>query len=155
MEHLAEANQYSGRYPFRPRILVIDDDESILDLLQDILSSDYSITTASNAQKGQERLGREHFDLVIVDLGLPGMSGMDLIQRLRAEPSYAKLPILVVSAYTELAQRLDGLQVDGVLSKPFSLSELERQVAELVWRGTSSSENREPGRNLAGYSLLS
>ncbi len=153
MEKLLKADQKSGRYSSLPHILVIDDDDSILDLVQDILSFDYSISTANNAQKGLELLKREHFDLLIVDLGLPGMSGTDLIQHLRAQPAYAKLPILVISAYTELAHRLEGLQVNAALSKPFSLSQLEHKVAELVRPVKSSTGHQGQSPISREYSL--
>ncbi len=116
----------------QPRILVIDDDESILNLVEDALSFDYSVSTANDGSRGLDLLVCEPFDLLILDLGLPELDGVEIIRRLREHTDRKRMPILVVSAYTELRRHVSDLDVDGVLSKPFSLRELERQVSELV-----------------------
>ncbi len=151
MEQLAKVNRNAERYSFQPHILVIDDDESILDLIQDILSLDYFVSTASDAQKGLEMLGQDRFDLLILDLGLPGVSGIDLIRYLRMQEKYANLPILVLSAYMELASRLADLTVDDVLAKPFALAQLERQVAKLVRRDTDPVHYQDPAPALQAF----
>ncbi len=115
----------------KPRILVLDDDDTILELVQDILSSEYEVIASSSAADGLKRLQQEHFDLLILDLGLPGLSGIDTIREIR-ESQESRLPILVVSAYTELRRLVSGLQVDSVLAKPFSLAQLETRVSELI-----------------------
>ncbi len=115
----------------KPRILVLDDDDTILELVQDILSSDYDVVASSSAADGLKQLKEEHFDLLILDLGLPGLSGIDTIRQIRQDQE-SRLPILVVSAYTELRRLVSGLQVDGILAKPFSLAQLETRVAELL-----------------------
>ena len=117
-----------------PRILVVDDDPNIVELIQDVLATDYNVSSSSNAYQGLELLQKEQFDLLILDLGLPGLSGMDLLDELRRQKRYKDLPVLVVSAYTELRRRVGDLHVDGVLSKPFSLSQLENQVEALLQR---------------------
>ncbi len=143
MAQLEKMNRNGERISSKPRILIIDDDETILELVKDILSFDYIVTTANQGQQGLALLNREHFDLLILDLGLPGISGIDIIQQLRGKDGQAQLPILVLSAYTELAHRLEGLKVEAALSKPFSLARFERTVAELL-RGKASSW-RAPG----------
>ncbi len=112
--------------------MVIDDDEGIQSLVQDALSSDYSISTAPDAEQGLDQLTREPFDLLILDLGLPGLGGVHVIRQLRELESHARLPILVISAYTELRRHVEGLDVDAVLAKPFSLRQLEHLVCKLL-----------------------
>ncbi len=120
-----------------PRILIIDDDESILELVQDVLSVDYDVVAASSASEGLDLLKEKRFDLLILDLGIPGLSGADAIRRVREE-NKNRIPILVVSAYTELRRLVSGLAVDGILAKPFSLSQLEARVAEMTGKTAPS-----------------
>lgn len=116
----------------RHRILVIDDDEAILELLQDALSSDYDIATAHDALEGVELMMSEHLDLLIIDLGMPVLNGVELIQKIRASSPFANIPILVLSAYPELRDRLRGSEVQTVMAKPFSIEQLNRTVAGLI-----------------------
>ena len=113
-------------------ILVVDDDEGILDLIRDVLSSAYVVRTAPDGYRALELLEAEHFDLLIVDLGLPGVSGMDLIRLYRGQEIGRSLPILGLSAYPELRERVAGLGVDGILAKRFMLGELEGEVQDLL-----------------------
>ncbi len=123
-----------------PRILVVDDDETILELVQDVLCEEYQVTATNNAADALEFLARDHFDLLILDLGIPGLSGLDAIQKIRQDHQKPAVPILVVSAYNELRRLVGDLQVDAVLAKPFALSQLEHRVAELLGRQSPSGD---------------
>ncbi len=114
------------------RILVIDDDESILDLIQDLFSPTYQVTTARNGIEGLELLQRDRFDLLILDLGLSGLSGVEVIQHIRTQGPARTIPILVLSAYHDLRQRLEGSGATSFMTKPFLLEQLERRVADLL-----------------------
>ncbi len=116
----------------RYRILVVDDDKSILDLIADLLSTDHDVTTAGDAARALEHLASNSFDLLILDLGLPGMSGVDLIQQIRTHELERRTPILVLSAYLELREKLSGAEVDAFLPKPFGVLELEQKVSRLL-----------------------
>lgn len=124
--------------PAQPRILVIDDDETILDLLSDALSPEYQVATAHDALEGVELMMSEHFDLLIIDLGMPVLDGVELIQKIRANSPFDKIPILVLSAYPELRTRLLGSEVQAVIPKPFSIEQLNRTVANIT-RGMPES----------------
>ncbi len=113
-------------------ILVIDDDESVLELIEDVLSADYDVEAVTDPFTGLERLKREHYDALIVDLGMPRLDGIELIRRVRARPDTHQLPIIAVSAFDQLRERISEVQVDAVVSKPFSLGQFERTVAEIV-----------------------
>ncbi len=123
--------------PSQARILVIDDDETILDLLKDTLS-DYHIATAHDSLEGVELMMSEKFDLMIIDLGMPVLDGVELIEKIRANSPFDKIPILVLSAYPELRTRLRGSDVQAVMAKPFSVDQLQRTVARII--------QGEPGR---------
>ncbi len=126
---ITRRNEKSTR---RARILVIDDDESILQLIQDLLSFDYQVSTANDGLRGLELLRRENFDLLILDLGLPGLHGLDVIQHIRTQGPARGIPILVLSAFPDLRKQLEGAEVNSYLPKPFSLEQLERRVAQLL-----------------------
>ncbi len=80
------------------RILVIDDDPDIRTMLVDLLSSQSTIVTESNAIDAIPPLDWEPFDLLIIDLNMPDLIGEDAIQLIRARPAGAELPIIVISA---------------------------------------------------------
>jgi two-component system KDP operon response regulator KdpE len=124
------------------RILVIDDDETILDLIKETLSSDYQILTAHDALEGVDLLMSERFDLLIIDLGMPVVDGVELIEKIRANSPFEKTPILVVSAFPELRRRLAGADVQAILPKPFSLDDLTRKVAETIRRSDGREANQ-------------
>jgi DNA-binding response OmpR family regulator len=122
----------------RPRILVIDDDETILELLQDTLSPKYQVATAHDALEGVEHMLDERFDLLIIDLGMPILDGVELIQKIRANSPFEKVPILVLSAYPELRTRLRGFNAQAIMAKPFSIDELNQTVDNII-AGTQES----------------
>lgn len=127
--------------PSNARILVIDDDETILDLIKETLSADYQIFTAHDALEGVDLLMSERFDLLIIDLGMPVVDGVELIEKIRANSPFEKTPILVVSAFPELRRRLAGADVQAILPKPFSLDDLSRKVAETIRQENGRATN--------------
>ncbi len=115
------------------RILVIDDDEVIAGLICDILSTDdCTVDMACDPYQGLELIRTHHYDLVILDLGLPQIDGVEVVRRIRAEPAIAETPILIVSAYHELWKRVPHDQVSGFLAKPFSVDLLGERVAKIL-----------------------
>lgn len=113
-------------------ILVIDDDETILELLKDALSPEHSVVTAHDALEGVEVMMGHRFDLLIIDLGMPVLDGVELIQKIRANSPFDKVPILVLSAYPELRTRLRGTDVQGIMAKPFSIEQLHSTVTDIL-----------------------
>ncbi len=119
-------------------ILVVDDDDCITQLMSDVLSAEYQVDTANNAAEGLNCLRQNNYDLLILDLGLPGMSGAELVRLLRADPVVNHLPILIVSAYPDLRQMVPKEMVSGFLEKPFSLVKLWKGVRDIVERPVQS-----------------
>ncbi len=118
--------------PKRPFILVLDDDIEILEMLQAALSDKYPVWAEQDLLDVVGVLQIKKPDLLISDLGLPILDGITLIKSIRLEPAFAKLPILVISAYPErMVQIPEGL-VQGFLAKPFSIQVLRERVAELL-----------------------
>lgn len=118
-------------------ILIVDDEVSTLKLLGMALERQgYRIAAAQDANQALARIDAELPDLVIMDVMMPGVSGLDLVQRLRARRDTATLPVILLSAKGEVADRIAGLQAgaDEYLVKPIDTSEMMARVASLLER---------------------
>jgi len=115
------------------RLLVIDDDAGVAFALERFLaSSGFSVHVTSHAEDGLALLARERFDLVLLDLRLPGLGGEAALAALRSrEPS---LPVIVMTAHgtAETRSALLAAGASDFLSKPFELSTLRRTIARLL-----------------------
>jgi two-component system phosphate regulon response regulator OmpR len=116
-------------------LLVIDDDTRIRDLLHRYLSEQgFRVTTAADAAEARRKLEGLDFDLLIVDVMMPGESGLSLTKSLR---DIKDVPILILTALAEAESRVDGLEAgaDDYLSKPFNPRELVLRVNNILRRG--------------------
>jgi DNA-binding NtrC family response regulator len=123
----------------RPRILVVDDDEMIRDLLCNLLEIErYTVTTAASAAEALEKLKIESPRAVVADMLMPEMSGMELLKRIKAEQP--TLPVLIITGYAGhySAADLRASGADGFLTKPFKNTELMR-VLKLAIRQAQSA----------------
>ncbi|MDO8288723.1 MAG: response regulator [Parvibaculum sp.] len=126
-----------------PHILVIDDDRRIRELIKRYLSENgYRITTAENAAEARARLAGLTFDLLVVDVMMPGESGLELTASLRRESS---VPILMLTARTETEDRIAGLErgADDYLGKPFEPRELLLRIATILRRSKAQAAREE------------
>jgi two-component system phosphate regulon response regulator OmpR len=117
-----------------PHLLVVDDDRRIRDLLSRFLTAEgYRVSTADNAQEARAKLAGLHFDLLILDVMMPGESGFDLAKSLRETSS---VPILMLTARDETAMRIEGLQIgaDDYVAKPFEPRELSLRIGNILKR---------------------
>ena len=118
------------------RILLAEDDSVLADgLTRSLRQSGYAIDCVKNGQDADTALSTQEFDLLILDLGLPKLSGLEVLRRLRARSSL--LPVLILTAADSVEQRVEGLDLgaDDYMAKPFALSELEARVRALTRRG--------------------
>lgn len=118
------------------RILLAEDDSVLADgLTRSLRQSGYVTDYVDNGMAADTALSTQDFNLLILDLGLPKMSGLDVLKRLRARNSH--LPVLILTAADSIEQRVRGLDLgaDDYMAKPFSLSELEARVRALTRRG--------------------
>src|SRR5688572_21375794 len=110
----------------RTRILVVDDESSIRDLLSKTLTMDgyYDVDTATDGRSALERFHSHHYDLLIVDLKMPGMDGLSVIRE--AKRITPALPVIVVTGYSTEAAAIQAanLGVAGYLTKPFRITEV-------------------------------
>jgi two-component system, OmpR family, phosphate regulon response regulator OmpR len=117
-----------------PHFLVVDDDRRIRDLLSRYLRREgYRITTARNAADARAKLGGLAFDLLILDVMMPGESGFELAKALRQT---SQVPILMLTARAETESRIAGLEIgaDDYVAKPFEARELSLRIANILKR---------------------
>ena len=129
-------------------LLVIDDDERIRGLLQKFLRrSGYIVTTARDAAQGRRLLAGLEFDLIILDVMMPGEDGVSLTRALRQK---LQTPILLLTAKGETQNRIEGLEAgaDDYLAKPFEPKELLLRVGAILRRVPQVSETAPPPRAL-------
>jgi two-component system, OmpR family, phosphate regulon response regulator OmpR len=120
-----------------PHLLVVDDDTRLRALLRKYLSDrGYRVTAAANAEEARARLQGLSFDLLILDLMLPGESGLELARSLRQAST---VPILMLTAMGEPSDRIAGLQsgADDYLPKPFEPEELLLRIGSILRRVTA------------------
>ena len=118
------------------RILVAEDDPSLAEgLMSSLRQAGYAVDCARNGDEADAALEANEFDLLILDIGLPKKSGLEVLKRLRSRSS--KVPVLILTARDSLADRVTGLDAgaDDYLAKPFELAELGARVRALARRG--------------------
>lgn len=121
----------------RERILVVDDEPDIVALVSYHLArAGYHVATASTGPEGLERARRDAPALVVLDLMLPGLSGFDVLERLRADPATRGAAVLMLTARRDEPERVRGftLGADDYLTKPFSPQELVLRVGAILRR---------------------
>jgi DNA-binding response OmpR family regulator len=117
------------------KILIIEDDPSFLRAVSHIVEKEgYNVTTASNGMTGLRMAKEDKPDLLILDVMLPGLDGFEICSRLRNEPETAKLPIIMLSAKGQEADRTTGLKVgaDEYLTKPVNRELLLEKLTSLL-----------------------
>lgn len=124
-------------------ILVVDDDDRIRDLLKRYLSDNgYRTSVAADGKQARELLGAVEFDLIILDVMMPGLDGFDLTEKIR---SASNVPILLLTARGLPEDRIEGLErgADDYLSKPFEPRELLLRTTALLRRSQPAKRERE------------
>jgi two-component system, OmpR family, alkaline phosphatase synthesis response regulator PhoP len=122
-----------------PTILVVDDEREIAQIARDYLQhAGFAVLTASDGSQALELARARQPDLVVLDLGLPGIDGLDVVRTLRRE---SIIPIIVLTARVEESDRLLGLELgaDDYITKPFSPRELVARVRAVLRRADSAA----------------
>lgn len=126
-----------------PHILVVDDDRRIRELLQTyLMENEFRVTVAPNAAEAREKMRAVVFDLMVLDIMMPGESGLALTEALREEGN--QLPVLMLSALTDASDRIAGLETgsDDYLAKPFEPRELLLRIRGLLRRQEAQAGRR-------------
>ena len=117
------------------RILVVDDDADIQVLTRTVLASaKYDVSTASNGRQAIEAIRASTFDLVLLDVNMPEMTGWETLRLLRADPVLADLPVVMFSVKGEIRDKVHAMQEGAIdyITKPFVVDELLARVKRLL-----------------------
>jgi putative two-component system response regulator len=120
--------------PRRSRVLVADDTESVRSLFAQLLSTDgHDVVSAPDGRAALESVERERPDVILLDVEMPGMSGLEVCRRLKADPATRLTPVVMVTGQTHLSDRIRGIEAgaDEFLSKPVHPQELRVRVRSL------------------------
>jgi len=131
----------------RKTVLVVDDERDLVDILEfNLLREQYRVLTASDGESALAMAEREVPDLILLDLMLPGIGGLEVCRRLRANPRTTHIPIVMLTAKGEETDAVIGLAqgADDYVRKPFGVKELMARVAAQLRRGRRLADDDEP-----------
>ena len=141
----------------KPRVLIVEDEHDIAGLIKHTLerSGDADAEVVSSGDEALKAVTNRPPDLVILDLNLPVISGLDVCRIIRSRSEARHLPIIMLTARTTEDDRVSGLDhgADDYVTKPFSLRELSARVRAVLRRGAPAGETR-PQANYAGEHLM-
>lgn len=130
----------------KQHILIIEDDEDIQQLVSfNLLKAGFHVTCADDGEEGLVQIGRQHFDCLLLDLMLPGMSGYDVCRTIRENEEYNELPIIMLTAKGEENDIVKGLESGGddYITKPFSPKVLVARIKSVLRRGLKRPDEGE------------
>lgn len=130
----------------KPKVLVVEDEEALSVLLRYNLESEgYDVETVDRGDEAEIRLKENLPDIVVLDWMLPGLSGIELCRRLRARKETERLPVLMLTARSEEAERVRGLSTgaDDYMVKPFSVPEFVARVRALLRRASPEQVSQQ------------
>lgn len=120
------------------RILIVDDFSTMRRIVKNLLN-DLGFTNTAEAEEGASALARlraETFDFVVTDWNMPGVTGIELLKAIRADPQLTKLPVLMVTAEAKREQIIEAAQagVNGYIIKPFTAQTLQEKLSKVFER---------------------
>lgn len=114
-------------------VLIVDDEFGLADITADLLTeAGYEVALAINGKLGLASLATRRADIVLTDLMMPVMDGPEMIRRMRADPSLASIPAILMTALPEAVPTGAAGQHDAVLVKPYSITELIETIHQLL-----------------------
>ncbi|PKM50552.1 MAG: DNA-binding response regulator [Firmicutes bacterium HGW-Firmicutes-7] len=141
-------------------ILTVDDEENILELLKyNLEKNGFDVLQAKTGEDGLSILEEKHVDMILLDLMLPGIDGLEVLKTIRINKKFANIPIIMLTAKSEEIDKVLGLEMgaDDYLAKPFGVHELiarikavSRRTEELAKRNAVNNEHSEDIINCAG-----
>ena len=125
----------------KPHILVVDDDDKIRNLLKEFLNThEFYVTTASDAEDAEKKMGHFKYEILVLDVMMPGMDGYQLTKNIKKK---SKVPIILLTAKGEVENRIKGLELgaDDYLGKPFEPKELLLRIKNIINKNKKISVN--------------
>lgn len=138
-------------------IAVLDDEEDILELLRTYLTkAGFKVVALAEPEKFLKTVAKELPDLILLDLMLPGTDGLEICRYLKKSPETASVPIIMLTARSQEADRVTGLELgaDDYVTKPFSLRELEARIKAVLRRREPIAAESSAPKILAGGKLV-
>ncbi|HKJ04957.1 MAG TPA: response regulator [Geopsychrobacteraceae bacterium] len=132
-------------------VLVVEDEEDILALLHfNLVKEGYQVNCATCGEEALEKIAEDCPDLIILDLMLPGIDGLDICRRVRSNPETEQLPIIMVTARGEEADVVRGLELgaDDYVAKPFSIKILLARIQAVLRRREEAIEGKETAEDV-------
>lgn len=118
------------------RVLVVDDEDHVREVVQTCLETlgGWEVLTAKSGLEGLDIVATEQVDAIVLDVQMPGMSGLSFLKQLRSNPLTQTVPVVLLTAHIDLTQpaQLAQLQISRVIVKPFDSTLLHQQVAQAV-----------------------
>ena len=142
-------NLINGRHGLAGAVLIIDDEAEIRESLQTLLEMEgFAVETAANGEAGLQRIGEHPFDLVLLDLALPGRNGMEIMAEIRAHES--RLPVIMITAYGTVENAVRAMQSGAAnfVQKPWDNEKLLADVRAAVGWRRAEEENVQLKRAL-------
>jgi ligand-binding sensor domain-containing protein/signal transduction histidine kinase/DNA-binding response OmpR family regulator len=126
----------------KPEILLVEDNKEILDFISHEISTDYFVRRASNGMEALEVLKTGTIQLVISDIMMPVMDGLELCKRIKTNLDYSHIPIILLTAKNSLHAKIEGLEMgaDAYIEKPFDFEHLSVQISNLLMNRTKLKE---------------
>jgi len=117
-----------------PALLIVDDETEILDLLEQILNSQYSILKAENGKQALQILSAESVNLIVSDVMMPEIDGFELCKTIKSNFEYSHIPVILLTAKNTIQSKVEGLELgaDAYIEKPFSKAHLQAQIKSLL-----------------------
>lgn len=139
----------------KQRILTVDDDSDILDVLELTLSEQYEIFQAKNGQEGMELVKTKHPDMIITDYTMPVMNGKEFCQKLKKDVLLQHIPVIMLTGKGEMKDKISGIDAgaDDYLVKPFEPHELLARI-KMILRRTVRSLDANPLTHLPGNTSI-
>lgn len=126
----------------RLKVIIVEDNTELREFIKDSLNEKHTVFDAENGIRALEVIEKENIDIIISDILMPEMDGLELCNKLKNNPAYSHLPLILLSARTDTSTKIDGLRkgADVYMEKPFSIEQLKAQVNSII-------ENRNNLRN--------
>ncbi len=117
-----------------PKVLVVDDDPAILEICSDLLQTEgYTVSVATNGQQALEQIRMDPPHVILMDIMMPVLDGVEACRQVKANPATAEIPVVLMSARTNLTRQSQDLaSADALVAKPFDIDHLLNTIHDLV-----------------------
>ena len=117
-----------------PKVLVVDDDPAILEICSDLLQTEgYTVSVATNGQQALEQIRTDPPQVILMDIMMPVLDGVEACRQVKANPATAGIPVVLMSARTNLTRQSQDLaSADALVAKPFDIDHLLNTIHDLV-----------------------